>query len=164
VGLWDRAAAPGGLCYKHTARSIITAETKSGLPLNVYILYIYIYYIYDDDDDDDVKFSLQSFLRCVAAWLSAKWHKPLSTVTSWVRVRVQFAAIKAVALRIRGSKRKWRSSGFEDGKGIAALFQKLAVYSVLFCSFFFSFLFFSFLVMYGFEGFFLFICFWLDIH
>ncbi len=68
--------------------------------------------------------SFQAFLRRVAARLSAKWHKPLSTVTSWVRVRVQFATIKAVDLRIRGSRKKWRSSGFEDGEGIAVLFQK----------------------------------------
>ena len=66
---------------------------------------------------------MQAFLRRIAAWLSAKWQKPLSTVTHWVRVRVQFALIKAVDLRIRGS-RKWRSSGFEDGEGIAVLFQR----------------------------------------
>ncbi len=66
--------------------------------------------------------SFQAFLRRVAARLSAKWQKPLSTVTSWIRVRVQIAVIKAVDLRIRGSRKKWRSSGFEDGEGIAALF------------------------------------------
>ena len=68
--------------------------------------------------------SMQAFLRRIAGGLSAKWQKPLSTVSNWVRVRVQFALIKAVDLRTRGSKKKWRSSGFEDGEGIAVLFQR----------------------------------------
>ncbi|CAN0135592.1 unnamed protein product, partial [Heterosigma akashiwo] len=51
--------------------------------------------------------SMQAFLRRIAARLSAKWHKPLSTVTNWVRVRLQFALIKAVDLRTRGSRKKW---------------------------------------------------------
>ena len=68
--------------------------------------------------------SMQAFLRRIAARLSAKWHKPLSTVTNWVRVRLQFALIKAVDLRTRGSRKRWRSSGFEDGEGIATLFQR----------------------------------------
>ena len=69
--------------------------------------------------------SMQAFLRHIAAArLSAKWQKPLSTISNWVRVRVQFALIKAVDLRTRGSRKKWRSSGFEDGKGIAVLLQR----------------------------------------
>ena len=68
--------------------------------------------------------SMQAFLRRIAARLSAKWQKPLSTVSNWVRVRVQFALIKAVDLRTRGSRKKWRSSGFKDGEGIAVLFQR----------------------------------------
>ena len=46
------------------------------------------------------------FLRRIAARLSAKWQTPLSTVTNWVCVRVQFALIKAVDLRTRGSRKK----------------------------------------------------------
>ena len=68
--------------------------------------------------------SMQAFLRRIAARLSAKWQKPLSTVSNWVRVRVQFALIKAVDLRTRGSRKRWRSSGFEDGEGIAVLFRR----------------------------------------
>ena len=67
---------------------------------------------------------MQAFYKRIAARLSAKWQTPLSTVSNWVRVRVQFALIKAVDLRTRGSRKKWRSSGFEDGKGIATLFQR----------------------------------------
>ena len=68
--------------------------------------------------------SMQAFLRRIAAWLSAKWQKPLSTASNWVRVRLQFALIKAVDLRTRGSRKKWRSLGFKDGEGIAVLFQR----------------------------------------
>ena len=67
---------------------------------------------------------MQAFLRRIAARLSAKWQKPLSTVSNWVRVRVQFALVKAVDLRTRGSRKRRRSSGFEDGEGIATLFQR----------------------------------------
>ena len=67
---------------------------------------------------------MQAFLRRIAARLAAKWQKPPSTVSNWVRVRVQFALIKAVDLRTRGSRKKWRSSGFEDGEGIIVLFQR----------------------------------------
>ena len=67
--------------------------------------------------------SMQAFLRRIAARLSAKWQKPLSTFSKWVRARVQFALIKVVDLRTRGSRKKWRSSGFEYGEGIAVVFQ-----------------------------------------
>ena len=60
--------------------------------------------------------------RGFATQLSTKWQKSLSTVTNRVCVRVQFALIKAVDLRTRGSRKKWRSSGLEDGEGIAVLF------------------------------------------
>ena len=51
-------------------------------------------------------------------------HKYIYMYYTWVRVRVQFALIKAVDLRTRGSRKRWRSSGFEDGEGIATLFQR----------------------------------------
>ncbi len=51
--------------------------------------------------------SMQAFLRRIAARLSAKWQKPLSKVTNWMRVRVQFALIKAVDLWTRGPRKKW---------------------------------------------------------
>ena len=39
--------------------------------------------------------SMQAVLRRIAAGLSAKRQKPFSTISNWVRVRVQFALIKA---------------------------------------------------------------------
>ena len=68
--------------------------------------------------------SMQAFLRGIAARLSAKWRKPLSTVSNWVCVRAQFTLIKTVDLRTRVSRKKRRSSGFEDSEGIAVLFQR----------------------------------------
>ena len=69
--------------------------------------------------------SMQAFLRRIAAWLSAKRQKPLSTVSNWVRVRVQFTLINAaVDLRTKGTRKKWRSLGSEDGEEIAVLFQR----------------------------------------
>ena len=77
---------------------------------------------------------MQAFLRRIAARLSAKWQKPLITVSNWVRVRVQFALIKAVDLRTRGSRKRWRSSGFKDDEGIVLLFQRLwGVLYLMFC-------------------------------
>ena len=67
---------------------------------------------------------LQAFLRRVSAQLSAKWRRPLSSVmTNWVRVRMQISLIRAVDLRLRGSRLKWTSSGFEDGAGLPFLRQ-----------------------------------------
>ena len=67
--------------------------------------------------------SFQAFLRRVSVQLSAKWRRPLSSVTNWVRVRMQISLIRAVDLRLRGSRLKWTSSGFEDGAGLPFLRQ-----------------------------------------
>lgn len=67
--------------------------------------------------------SFQAFLRRVSAQLSAKWRWPLSSVTNWVRIRVQISLIRAVDLRLRDSRLKWTSSGFEDGMGLPFLRQ-----------------------------------------
>ncbi len=63
----------------------------------------------------------KAFLKRLAARLSAKWSTPLSVVTSWVTVRMQFALIKAVDLRVRGSRKRWMGRSFEDGAGLGAL-------------------------------------------
>jgi len=36
----------------------------------------------------------------------------------WVKVRIQFAIIKAVDLRVRGSRKKFYGLGLEDGAGL----------------------------------------------
>jgi hypothetical protein len=62
----------------------------------------------------------KAFLKRLAARLSTKWASPLSVVTNWVNVRIQFALIKAVDLRLRGSRKKWMSCSVEDGAGLGA--------------------------------------------
>ena len=46
--------------------------------------------------------SFQAFLRCVSAQLSAKWRRPLSSVTNGVRVQMQISLIRTVDLRSPG--------------------------------------------------------------
>ena len=47
--------------------------------------------------------SFQAFLRRVSAQLSAKWRRPLSSVTNWVRVRVQ---AQAQVRALQGKKKR----------------------------------------------------------
>ena len=47
-----------------------------------------------------------AFMKRVAAALAEKWHnKPYGVVMCWVRVRLQFELIRAVDLRLRGSRK-----------------------------------------------------------
>jgi len=59
-----------------------------------------------------------AFLRRVAMKLASKWNKAFSVVMGWVKVRIQFAIIKAVDLRVRGSRKKFYGLGLEDGAGL----------------------------------------------
>uniref|UniRef100_A0A0K8SF40 Uncharacterized protein n=1 Tax=Lygus hesperus TaxID=30085 RepID=A0A0K8SF40_LYGHE len=59
-----------------------------------------------------------SFLKRAAHTLADKWNKSYSQVMGWVRVKVQFAVIRAVSLRLRGARRKIWSIGLEDGAGL----------------------------------------------
>lgn len=43
--------------------------------------------------------------------LAGKWNRSLSQVLGWVRVKRQFSVIRAVSLRLRGSRRSIRSLG-----------------------------------------------------
>ena len=47
-----------------------------------------------------------AYQRRLAQRLAAKWGKPYSVVMAWIRVRTQFAIIRAVGLRLRGSRHK----------------------------------------------------------
>ena len=60
-----------------------------------------------------------TFLRCLADWLSMKWDHPYSSVFYWLRTRLSFALVRATNLCIRGSQSKIRSLNFEDGAGIS---------------------------------------------
>ena len=59
-----------------------------------------------------------TFLRCLADWLSMKWDHPYSSVLYWLRTRLSFALVRVTNLCIRGSQSKIQSLNFEDGAGI----------------------------------------------
>mmetsp|Transcript_18461 Transcript_18461/g.23887 ORF Transcript_18461/g.23887 Transcript_18461/m.23887 type:complete len:329 (-) Transcript_18461:131-1117(-) len=60
----------------------------------------------------------EAFTKRLAHRLSSKWNKTYSEVMGWVRVKLQFAIIRAVDLRLRGSRKRFRRMGLEDGAGI----------------------------------------------
>ena len=62
-----------------------------------------------------------SFQRRLASQLAAKWDKPYSVVMAWVRTRTQFSIIRAVDLRLRGTRRKVYGIPFQDGAAVGAL-------------------------------------------
>ena len=63
-----------------------------------------------------------AFMKRVAAALAEKWHKPYGVVMCWVRVRLQFALIRAVDLRLRGSRNAFHCFGMMDGAGIGLVY------------------------------------------
>ena len=63
--------------------------------------------------------NLLVFFKRVAERLSYIWNKP---VMGWVKVRLQFAVLRATNLCLRGSRIKWRSiTVLNDGCGLPAL-------------------------------------------
>jgi len=62
------------------------------------------------------------FKKRTGAKLACKWQKPYSVVLNWVKVRLQFALIRAVDLRIRCTRKKIHAMGFEDGAGLGLFF------------------------------------------
>ena len=60
----------------------------------------------------------EAFLKRLAMRLSSKWHKTYSVTMGWVKVRIQFAILKAVDLRVRGSRKRYHGLGLEDGAGL----------------------------------------------
>ena len=63
-----------------------------------------------------------AFMKRVAAALAEKWHKPYGVVMCWVRVRLQFAQIRAVDLRLRGSRKAFHGFGMMDGAGMGLVY------------------------------------------
>ncbi|CAM9595743.1 unnamed protein product [Heterosigma akashiwo] len=63
-----------------------------------------------------------AFMKRVAAVLAEKWHKPYGVVMCWVRVRLQFALIRAVDLRLRGSRKAFHGFGMMDGAGMGLVY------------------------------------------
>ena len=44
-----------------------------------------------------------------------RWEQPFGAVSSWVRVHLLFAILRAALLCVHGSHIKWRSLGIVDG-------------------------------------------------
>ena len=59
-----------------------------------------------------------AFQKRLAARLATKWEKSFSQVLNWVRVRTQFSIIRAVDLRLRGTRRRIWGLGLQDGAAI----------------------------------------------
>ena len=49
------------------------------------------------------------FVKRMSGFLAAKWERPYSVVSEWVRARLSLAILKAALLCVRGSRTKWRS-------------------------------------------------------
>jgi len=58
------------------------------------------------------------FVKRMSDFLAAKWERPYSVVTGWVRARLSFAILRAALLCVRGSRTKWRSLGIVDGASL----------------------------------------------
>ena len=62
-------------------------------------------------------------MKRVAAALAGKWGKSYEEVMCWVRIRLQFALIRAVDLRLRGGSRKaFHGFGLMDGAGMGLVY------------------------------------------
>ena len=61
-------------------------------------------------------------MKRVAAVLAEKWNKPYGVVMCWVRVRLQFALIRAVDLRLRGSTKAFHGFGMMDEAGMGLVY------------------------------------------
>uniref|UniRef100_A0A8D8Y4T3 Uncharacterized protein n=1 Tax=Cacopsylla melanoneura TaxID=428564 RepID=A0A8D8Y4T3_9HEMI len=58
------------------------------------------------------------FLKKTADKLSQKWSRSYGKILGWLRVQVQISIINAVSMRIRGTRKKIRGVGCEDGAGM----------------------------------------------
>ena len=58
------------------------------------------------------------FVKRMSDFLAAKWERPYSVVSGWVRARLSFVILRAALLCVRGSHTKWRSLGIIDGASL----------------------------------------------
>ncbi|KAI5742861.1 hypothetical protein M8J77_012006 [Diaphorina citri] len=68
--------------------------------------------------DGALHLEFTSFLKRIASTLSVKWNKCISQLSGWIKTKVQIAIIRAVSLRLRGTRYKARSLNLEDGAGV----------------------------------------------
>jgi len=58
------------------------------------------------------------FQKRTSEVLCRKWKKPFAQIMEWVRVQTQLSIIRAVSMRLRGTRKKIRSLPFEDGSAL----------------------------------------------
>ena len=63
----------------------------------------------------------ETFIKVIADNLTEKWSMSYSRVVGWIRTRLCFAVLRATILCLRGSRRKWRSLGAEDGAALGLM-------------------------------------------
>ena len=56
-----------------------------------------------------------AYLKWLASKLATKWQRSYSVVRNGVRVRTQFAIVRAVDLRLRGTRERITSFHLNDG-------------------------------------------------
>ena len=59
-----------------------------------------------------------AYQKRLASQLASRWEKPYSVVMAWVRVQTQISIIRAVDLRLRGSRRRLTGLTIQDGAGL----------------------------------------------
>ena len=60
----------------------------------------------------------ESFVKQTATKLCEKWHKPYSVIIAWLKTKIQISLIRAVSIRLRGTRKFIKWIGCEDGAGI----------------------------------------------
>jgi len=58
------------------------------------------------------------FVKRMSDFLAAKWERPYSVVTGWVRTSLSFTFLRAALLCVHGSHTKWKSLGIVDGASL----------------------------------------------
>lgn len=62
------------------------------------------------------------FQKRLAETLTTKWKKPFSQTLGWIRIQGQMSIIRAVSLRLRGTRRHIRYLPYEDGAALPISF------------------------------------------
>ena len=62
-----------------------------------------------------------ALLKRVATRLANKWQRPYATTMAWVKAKTQFAIIRAVDLRLRGSRSRCSGFRLQDGAPLGEL-------------------------------------------
>ena len=70
-------------------------------------------------------------MKRLAVKLASKWHNSYAQTVGWVKVRIQFAIIRAIDLRVRGSRKKVWGLALEDGPGMGFSFEYLVTWFAL---------------------------------